>query len=377
MNKALINYAVYGDYDAKINDTKITSNEQCTGLVNYRSDLVQGCANIGPGWENDPTKDVYNPETACVFDNGYFGTCVLKSAHGDPTACCIGGTSQSSSAACPSTYVDNRYSSTSCRDKWQNVCRPEDFVDSGQLCAKDTVNGPFGFSFTFEGCKPNNPCYRYAQNNPNDSYVVSRLSDYCSNNLTDPECRQFCLANPGACDSGVQSYCARSDKDKQFCACVTSPATAYDGLNPVCVDNDCKTSASYRTAAMKQITQCVSVNCNIIQNLTAGGNFKFTDNVIKQNCGASGPGTSTPDSVPGPGGTVDTNIKVDPPQEQGPQSQEPVVSENDGVLGFGESVDMAAIGGLIFFILLIIMVIVLAMSGSKTSRSSRPRRNRF
>jgi len=363
MNKALVDYAIYGSYDAKINNTKTTSNDQCTGLSHYRSDLEQGCKNIGVGWVNDPTKDVYNPKTACVFDNGYFGTCVLKEAHGDPTKCCIGGTSQTESAACPSTYIDNRFSSSSCRDKWQNVCRPEDFVDSGQLCATDSFS-IFGQTFSVDGCKPNNPCYRYAQNNPTDSYVVSRLSGYCSNNLTKPECRTFCLANPGACDSGVQAYCKRSDKDTQFCSCVTSPAAAYDGLNPVCVDNDCKTSASYRTAAMKQINQCVSVNCNIIQNLTAGGNFKFTDNVIKQNCGASGPGTSTP-ANPVPDGSnpvVDTTIDTpNTPIDVLPITNYP----GESIFGMGSEIDMAIIGGILFVIFAIIIVLFMVFSGGK------------
>jgi hypothetical protein len=369
MNKELIDYAIYGDYNAKINDTQLTSKDQCTGLAHYRSDLEQGCKDIGPGWVNDPAKDVYNPETSCIFDNGYKGTCVLKEAHGDPTNCCIGGTSQTGSAACPATYVDNRFSSSQCRDKWQTVCRPEDYVDSARLCASDKILFPFGTSIDVAGCKPENPCFRYAQTNPNDSYIISRVGPYCSNNLTKKECRDFCLANPGACDSGVKAYCARSDKDVQFCSCVNSPAAAYDGLNPVCVDADCKTSASYRTAAMKQITQCVAVNCNIIQNLTAGGNFKFTDNIIKQNCGAN---------LEGNGSKEDTDLNVDAPIVPVDQPDEPVPVESvDSTQTEFMGMDMISIGigiGVLFFILIIIMVLVFVMSGSSERRRLGPRR---
>lgn len=366
MNQALQNYALFGSLNAKINDVKITDTHQCSGRAGYDSDQQKECDKFGPGWDHVPEKDPFDPNNQCPFDNGWNGYCVLRGAHADPTACCIGGTSQTSSAACASTYVDNRFSSTSCRDKWQNVCRPQDFVDDSEICATMTtptirIGTMVIPGQTLKDCKPENPCFRYAETNPNDSYVVSRLSPYCSNNLTNARCRDFCLDNPGACDSGVKAYCARSDKDVQFCSCINSPAAAFDGLNPVCVDNDCKTSASYRTAAMNQIRECTTVNCNIIQNLTAGGKINLTDNVTNQKCGVNKtetPGGSvvvvdtTPDAPTAPTNPTSPNSSSN--------SQE---SDEFSLLGFSKMQSMSMIAGVVFFILMIVVIFIIILSG--------------
>ena len=306
MSTLLNDFAALSPSNAKVGDETLTRGYACSGATGYTSTMQTLCNQLGTGWSYVPDKDVYSedyyPNNRCVV-SAWRGTCKLDSANADPTQCCITGVSGSSFKACPTAYVDNRYSSTECRDKWQNICKGNQFLNE-TICG--TYNYPTlpGFNTPIlpqeTGCKPN-PCLQYAKINPTDPYVVSELAPYCSKNLHNNMCQEFCLINPGACDSGANTFCSiEANKKLPFCGCINSPASEFQNVNPVCVDVNCKNNASYRTAAMNQITTCTTVNCNIIQQLSAGGNFKFTDNVIKQNCGTQTPTETKPTQTPIP-----------------------------------------------------------------------------
>ena len=117
-----------------------------------------------------------------------------------------------------------------------------------------------------------------------------KLSNYCDRNLSNfnrPECRKFCIENPGSCDKMAMKYCEfdknRKSKDK-FCACLNSKFKDFK-YNPLCQDNDCIT---YGYATTPMITArgsgCQIVDCSVVFDINAGQNVNFEDVEIVQKC---------------------------------------------------------------------------------------------
>lgn len=122
-----------------------------------------------------------------------------------------------------------------------------------------------------------NPCIK-------DSQCYLRKIRECNNEegLTKSQCVDFCRGNNGACDVLMTHYCSQtSNKDKDECACLNSPAAAkYTPsamkYNPVCVDEKCK-SGGYIPQSMTMKNCPSAVDCDIYKELKDTG-IQFTTN---------------------------------------------------------------------------------------------------
>jgi hypothetical protein len=201
-------------------------------------------------------------------------------------------------------------------------------------------------------------CKDYYNNNLNDSYVIGQTAKYC-NNINKTGCKEFCQKNPGQCDVAAAEYCKYALSDP-FCKCINSPANQYDAGSATCVDKDCINNASYRTATMKQISQCSVVNCNVIWNLEAGGNFNIADNDFVQNCrneqttgGGNTGGGDTGGGNTGGGNTGGGNT--------GGTTTTTFIEDNKDIIIYSSV-------GILIFIFIIVMVIIMG-SSSKVRQS--------
>lgn len=344
LGQAVVATNAYNGMGGDIGDKKYRSySSDDYGCAGGGDDQFEDfCNKFGTHWDWDGT--VHYRDDNCGIWDSRWGQCELKRATGSKNLCCLYGKSGNTYDACPSTYTDNRYSSSSCRTPWRDLCDQSNMLIDWR-------------------------CKEYYKQNPDDTYVIQETGALCNKNVSQDGCKDFCLANPGKCDSGAANYCRNSND--VFCACINSPASDYNNVNPVCIDADCRNNATYRTAAMSQITECTSVNCNIIQNLAAGGKMTFTNNEMVQNCNAS----SGPDPVdPNP---VDPN-PVDPVDPVNPDPTNPTTPTNstNSTNPTTDSTNIilySSIGALIF---IFIIIIVISMSG-KSGKSRRRKMKKF
>lgn len=305
---------------------------------------------FGTDWDWSGTISTHEElgyEDECGLQTSRSGECVLNSENGDPRLCCLYGASGDYNISCDKKYTNNRFESSACRSYWHQECSGEDLLSDKY-------------------------CNEYYNANLNDSTVIGKVSAVCNNDLDYPGCKVFCLANDGKCDSSVKNYCDYTPKDDPLCYCLNSPAVDYPAITPVCVDAKCKNNESYITGAMAQITTCKSVTCSVIQNLAAGGNINFTNNVIEQNCNLEG-NSSSPDPVNpvnsgNPGNPVNPVDSVDGPKTD----STPTFTQH-----FTEYKTVYGVGSLILFIFIVFLIVSSGSTEYVRRRKMRPKlRNR-
>lgn len=128
-------------------------------------------------------------------------------------------------------------------------------------------------------------------------WKLANLSEYnkfmnrkCNDvkNLGKEACRNYCLNNPGKCDSTAE-FCKKNTTDS-LCSCINSSLNNLPGsasAPAACFDNACQTTG-YKTKAMHDISKnCPSyteINCN--QILTSTDSSAIQNSNLKQICNA-------------------------------------------------------------------------------------------
>lgn len=254
---------------------------------------------------------------------------------GDPRQCCTGqrtrGVNDLLARRCPNSTINDPYRSSFCQDVWAGICSGEDALDNPDCQQWFLLNpdDPRVRRTMREGCRrsldSNEFCQEWCDTHPEGCNEL--LAEFCNlagsslgpNPLAE-RCRQWCTSPEGAgkCDNSAGVFCERIGPNNPFCACINSPASQFDRAYPVmCIDADCF-NHGYATSTMlnNRGDRCPDVvDCSIVNNLMAGGNITFTENVFQQNCGMAEepPLPSPPPSLPEPSPMVPSA----PPEDEG------------------------------------------------------------
>jgi len=154
-------------------------------------------------------------------------------------------------------------------------------------------------------------CQAFCQQNQQD--CNNALVTWCSKsqNVTKDICwKDFCVNNPGKCDTGAKAYCDQNPTDSNFCACFMNafsslPAALqkdpqFNATPPVCWNKKCTSGAAYMTKDQeKGLGGCIK--CIQVMNLSdfvAQGNIDVSR--LSQSCNVSTTG-GTPSSGSGSG----------------------------------------------------------------------------
>lgn len=297
------------------------------GCVSHLTPLPD-CSQIPYGeWTNDG-------ERVCRGGFTRERVCRRIRCAGDPAQCCTGqrtgGVNDLIARRCPNSTIDDPYRSSFCQDVWTNICMGEDAL-SNPDCQQWFLRNPDDpqvRKVMREECGrllgDNEFCQQWCDTHPEGcNEVLGQFCNRAGSSLSigpyAERCRQWCASREGAgkCDNSASSYCARINPDSPFCACINSPASRFDRAYPVmCIDANCF-NHGYATSTMlsNRGDRCPDVvDCSIVNNLMAGGDITFTENVFQQNCGISEepplPPPVQPSPVPSPrpptgGGTAD------------------------------------------------------------------------
>lgn len=133
----------------------------------------------------------------------------------------------------------------------------------------------------------NKSCLNWCNHYPEKCFT--KKSELCNNpdKITNfPECKQFCLANPGACDVGMKQYCQLSTNiNKPECSCINSVLGHYK-YNPMCQDADCIKDGYGTTSMVNSLNEgCTIIDCSVVFDIEKTGNINFQDTTINQRCG--------------------------------------------------------------------------------------------
>jgi hypothetical protein len=157
-------------------------------------------------------------------------------------------------------------------------------------------------------------CKRFCTRHP--AKCKSRLQKYCSENITDPRCLDFCgmkwttkgadgvsteETNQQQCDDAARAYCNNVKKyladkglvypldydkmspaDKKlcdFCSCLLSPLGEYGQV--ACIDTKCQASG-YQTQGMRQLATTAGNCASCLQVVSGSGKFWQINGVTQQ-----------------------------------------------------------------------------------------------
>lgn len=201
--------------------------------------------------------------------NGKRGSVKRVAYMADPAQCCIKGTQIINGNTCDPQY--RGYSSTSCDEPMLNYCK---------------------------NSKWSTPeCMAWTQAAVNAGRTVPNvpISNYCQQgtNFTKPECQQWCglvrnnTSMQSACDSSVTNYCSNNPSDP-LCTCMQPPQNVSQIQNlmatsKVCWYKPCQTltNDNYITSTMSNDKKnCVSTACLID---TGDISISGTNNQVKFN----------------------------------------------------------------------------------------------
>ena len=119
-----------------------------------------------------------------------------------------------------------------------------------------------------------------------NNFMNRKCSDV--NNVGKQACKNYCLANPGKCNT-VATFCV-TNPDDPLCACINSSLNNLPGsasAPAVCFDNKCQTTG-YKTQTMLDISKnCPSyteINCT--QVLNSSDQSVMENSNLKQICSA-------------------------------------------------------------------------------------------
>lgn len=122
---------------------------------------------------------------------------------------------------------------------------------------------------------------------PTEYNEVLELHCQDINNIGKPQCRVFCVNNPGKCNT-MNAFCKNNPTD-ELCTCINADLNVPAGVTippAACYDTKCQ-STGYRTKAMEQIVTngCPDFkNIDCRQIITVAGSGSLTNGFIKQNC---------------------------------------------------------------------------------------------
>jgi hypothetical protein len=181
--------------------------------------------------------------------------CVRESYDGTKLDCAMG---LRSAVDCPDKYCNNK--ATESIKYMQNYC---------------LNNDPF-----------NNPyCQSWKNTNKQDYDYVMERKCQSVNKLGHPQCRDFCLRNPGKCDQVVTDFCKRYPYDP-MCTCFNSSIKVVAKNNSAppaaCYDNAC-IATGYKTAQMNEMSKDCPNYMNCEQTILAD-QANLNNVQIKQHC---------------------------------------------------------------------------------------------
>jgi hypothetical protein len=122
---------------------------------------------------------------------------------------------------------------------------------------------------------------------PTEYNETLRLHCQDINNIGKPQCRVYCVDNPGKCNT-VNAFCKNNPTD-ELCTCINADLNVPAGVTippAACYDTKCQ-STGYRTQAMVDIVKsgCPDFkNIDCRQIITVAGSGSLTNGFIKQNC---------------------------------------------------------------------------------------------
>lgn len=208
----------------------------------------------------------YAGENGCNYDckvSKIFPGTTAKCRHvrynADKTSCCIGSPSGGS-----------------CNPNWQ--------PGNGQCDAELTKYCSIGDRLINDGA-----CVSWRNQRPDATKQL--MFNYCKDRLDKQECREWCKANGGICDTSVTNWC-KSHPTDPYCSCIMSPLQDPKfGINPKCNDRKC-IDTGYITQNM-QNTACPDItNCEVQTKLLNSG-VSLAGVTINQSCGSGNTGTDT------------------------------------------------------------------------------------
>lgn len=135
----------------------------------------------------------------------------------------------------------------------------------------------------------NQICNKWRDTPATNAAYTSAVNLFCnkSENVNSTRCSDYCRANPGKCDRGIDTFCKLNPADK-LCSCVNSSLVTdvnIMGVSPECFDPACK-STGYMTESMKTTSKsCPDINsvvCN--QKITAYDSAVLDDINAGQTC---------------------------------------------------------------------------------------------
>lgn len=219
---------------------------------------------FGTDWEYDGVfqdagvGELVDYTDGCIGGAGY-PVCKLVTASAPIATFCTTGVSGSTIAAAdPSVVNGDRFTSPKCLSAWQSKC-------------------------TANNIGRDSECIKYADKNPNDTYVQRTMGQYCVGKMDDPRCVSWCMDPDNLCDAAMVDHCKNEPSGPGICSCINSDFA--DAANPRCVDNTC-VDGGYLTSNMR--AQCPNiVDCSVINNIRVGGDISDTTNEVKQQCGSN------------------------------------------------------------------------------------------
>lgn len=247
-------------------ETKYTS---ACGSCGPAVTAVASCTGeFGPEWTFDGPGECNMCQWGCV-DFGLLGTactagtkakCRRISYLGDKTSCCLGnGTGNADKRITCDPALGP--ASVQCNPAFAAYCAVGDRIMGDAKCI--------------------------AWKNQQPGAARATVQDYCTANIGDPRCRDWCsnlaAAGDGTCDNAVRAWCELNPADK-YCACIKSPLQNPKlGINPKCNDAKCL-AGGYLTQNMK-MTACPDItDCSILIPMSNSG-VQLAGVNVTQTCG--------------------------------------------------------------------------------------------
>ena len=144
--------------------------------------------------------------------------------------------------------------------------------------------------------------------------IDENYRNYCNtaDGFAEQHCQDWCLMNPGYCNTGAREYCARpGNGNVGICSCINSKMNNIQGLIPECHDIDCY-RWGYKTMTPSTATPCPSyVSCDTkLEIEDVMGNVDIRGVTIETNCGDATGNTTGGNSGSGADTATTNNISL-------------------------------------------------------------------
>ena len=221
--------------------------------------------------------------------------------NGDVTACCLGdgAKTQNGSTCDPSTLMGP--ASTACDGAFASYCATGNLSMSDPRCktwgATSTANATTLYNLQKNVCAsfPDANCST-ALNNADYSVLLGNYLQANPTALNSSEWRNLALEFPGSANLSVQTYCADSNADPNFCSCINAANAVNGAFPPACISSQCNVYGYKTTADANNCTGNYTI-CNANLNAIAAQKVTMDNVTINQNCGNTASNTTTPSYV--------------------------------------------------------------------------------